>query len=201
MGGTNGGVSRSSAPRRGRWSQAEQARLKELYGLRDDASIARELNRPVTSVRRMAEKLFPMGTHSGPWTANEVLRLKRYLGAASHEVIARVLGRNVDEVKTQVLELGRIKHDGSWMREEVSEFKRIYGTRTDDDLSRIFGRTVSDVRELAAKHALAKDKAFVRKISGEASTRMPRWSQGGQPLALLRAGLFAAGIIVSLTPP
>jgi len=125
----------------------------------------------------MAEKLFPLGTHSGPWTANEVLRLKRYLGAASHEVIARVLGRNVDEVKTQVFELGRIKHDGSWMREEVAEFKRIYGTRTDEDLSRIFGRAVSDVRELAALHALAKDKAFVRKISGEASTRMPRWSQ------------------------
>lgn len=177
MRGTNGGMSRSSAPRRGRWSQAEQARLKELYGLRDDASIARELNRPVSSVRRMAERLFPVETHSGPWSANEVLRLKRYLGAASHEVIARILGRNVDEVRTQITELGRIKHDGSWTREEVAEFKRIYGTRTDEDLSRIFGRTMTDVQELAARHALAKDKAFVRKISGEASTRMPRWSQ------------------------
>ena len=184
MRGTNGGSGRSSAPRRGRWSQAEQARLRELYGLRDDASIARELNRPVASVRRMAEKLFPLGTHTGPWSANEVLRLKRYLGAASEEVIARVLGRSVEEVRTQILELGRIRHDGSWTREEIAEFKRIYGTRTDEDLSRIFGRTVSDVRELAAQHALAKDKAFVRKIRGEASTRMPRWSQ--EELEILR---------------
>ena len=158
--------------------------MKELYGLRDDASIARDLNRPVNSVRRMAEKLFPMGTKTGPWTATEVLELKRYLGAASHEVIARILGRSVDEVKTQITELGRIKHDGSWTREEIAEFKRIYGTRTDEDLSRIFGRTLTDVRELAKEHALAKDKAFIRKLSGEASTRMPRWTQ--EELEILR---------------
>lgn len=176
MRGTNGGGSRSSAPRRGRWSQAEQERLRELYGLRDDASIARELNRPVNSVRRMAEKLFPMGTRSGPWTANEVLKLKRYLGATSHEVIARILGRNVSEVKRQIIELGRIKRDGSWTREEVAEFKRVYGTRTDEDLSRIFGRSVREIEELASQQALAKDKAFVRKLNGEASTRMPRWT-------------------------
>ena len=39
-----------SSPRRGRWSQAEIARLRELYGLRDDESIARELGRSAGSV-------------------------------------------------------------------------------------------------------------------------------------------------------
>jgi len=43
------------ALRKGRWSQAEIARLREVYGLRDDHQIARELNRTVQSVRRMAE--------------------------------------------------------------------------------------------------------------------------------------------------
>jgi hypothetical protein len=170
------GVHRLSAPRRGRWSQAEQARLRELYGLRDDAAIARELNRLVSSVRKMAEKLFPNRVKSGPWTAREAEDLKRYLGATTPETIARILGRSVKEVEDRILELGRIQRDGTWSREEVADFKRIYGTRTDEDLSRIFGRSVSAIQELAAVHALAKDKAFVRKLRGEAATHMPRWS-------------------------
>jgi len=172
---TKGGLSRASAPRRGRWSQREQARLKELYGLRDDAAIARELKRPVASIRRMAEKLFSGPARTGPWTANEVMELRRYLGATSPEVIGRILGRATDEVNERIFELGRIKRDGTWQREELAEFKRIYGTRTDDDLSRIFGRSLEDVRRLADGLALAKDKAFVRKLAGEAATRMPRW--------------------------
>ncbi len=124
----------------------------------------------------MAEKLFPKRTKTGPWTAREAEDLKKYLGATTPEVIARILGRSVDEVDAQILELGRIQRDGSWTREEVAEFKRIYGTRTDDDLSRIFGRTVTDIHTLANEHALAKDKAFVRKLRGEAATKMPRWS-------------------------
>ena len=148
----------------------------ELYGLRSDAAIARDLNRPIASVRRMAEKLFPIKTNHGPWTADEVLRLKQYLGATSTEVIARVLGRSADEVERQIQDLGRVRMDASWTREEVAELKRIYGTRTLDDLTRIFGRSREDIEEVAAEHALAKDKAFVRKRNGEASTRMPRWT-------------------------
>jgi len=160
------------------------ARLKELYGLRDDAAIARELNRLVTSVRKMAEKLFPPRVKHGPWTAREAEDLKRYLGATTPETIARILGRSVAEVEERILELGRIQRDGSWTREEVAEFKRIYGTRTDDDLSRIFGRSVSAIEDLAQTHALAKDKAFLRKLHGEAATRMPRWSN--EELELLK---------------
>lgn len=169
------GSGRPDAPRRGRWSQAEQARLKELYGLRDDAAIARELKRPVASIRKMAEKLFSGQHRTGPWTAKEVMDLRRYLGATSPEVIARILGRTSDEVNERIIELGRIRRGGTWTREEVAEFKRIYGTRTDDDLSRIFGRSVEEIERVALEHALAKDKAFVRKLRGEAATQMPRW--------------------------
>lgn len=179
------GLGRASAPRRGRWSQREQARLKELYGLRDDAAIARELKRPVASIRRMAEKLFTGPARSGPWTATEVMELRRYLGATSPEVIGRILGRPTDEVNERIFELGRIKRGGAWQREELAEFKRIYGTRTDEDLSRLFGRSIEEICQLSAEHGLCKDKAFVRKLRGEASTRMPRWR--AEELELLRA--------------
>ena len=132
----------------------------------------------------MAEKLFPPATKSGPWTAREALELKRYLGATSPEVIARILGRSVQEINTRIIELGRIKRGGAWSRDEIAEFKRIFGTRTDEDLSRIFGRSVDEVRRLAKENALSKDKAFVRRVRGEAATRMPRWK--GEELELLK---------------
>ncbi len=166
----------SHSPRRGRWSQAEVVRLRELYGLRDDATIARELNRPVASIRKMAEKVFPERRKQGPWSAAEVLRLKRYLGATTAEVISRVLGRELTEVQSQIIELGRIVSDEKFTREEVTEFKRIYGRRSDTDLAAIFSRTPDEVDRLAKEFALAKDKAYVRKRKGNAATRMPRWT-------------------------
>jgi hypothetical protein len=177
VGGSRWGGEKSASPRRGRWSQAEIARLKELYGLRDDKAIARELNRPVASVRKMAESLFRKAPRTGPWTSREVQELKRYLGATTTEVIARVLGRTVDEVQQQVIELGRIQQTGRWTQKEIAEFKRLYGTRTDEDIALIFGRSVESVKRLGARYCLAKDKAFVRKLTGSSATRMPRWSE------------------------
>lgn len=162
--------------KRGRWSGTELARLRELYGLRDDAAIARELARPLASVVRTARKLFPPAVKRGPWKASEVLELKRYLGATSTEVIARILGRTVEEVGQQIVELGRLQHNGAWARDELAHFKRIYGTRTDEDLSIIFARSLEGIRQLAAEHRLSKDKAFVRRLAGVPATRMPRWA-------------------------
>jgi len=144
--------------------------------LRDDKSIARELNRPVASVRKMAEALFPMATRKGPWTAKDVLRLKRYLGATTHDVIARVLGRTPEEVRKQITELKRIQRARRWTQAEIGELKRLYGRRTDEDVAVIFGRSVESIRKQARRLCLAKDKAFLRKIGGASATPMPRWS-------------------------
>ena len=163
--------------RRGRWSQAEIARLKELYGLRDEALIARELGRSVASVRKMAENVCRVEPRQGPWSAQEVQELKRYLGVTTPEVISRLLGRPVDEIRERVTELGRIQKDARWTRDEVVEFKRIYGTRTDEDLTRIFGRPLEEIEKLAGEFALAKDKAFLRRLKGDVATRMPRWQE------------------------
>ena len=170
------GPERSKTPRRGRWSQAEIGRLRELYGLRDDESIAKEMCRPVESVQKMAEQIFATTRRTGPWTAGEVERLKQYIGASTPEVIGRVFGRPVEEVQFQINELARMKRQGVWDQDEVVAFKRLYGTRTEADLAIIFGRTEESVRRLATKLCLAKDKAFVRKLQGTASTKMPRWS-------------------------
>ena len=171
------GLDRAAGPRRGRWSQAELARLRELYGLRDDRTIARELGRPLASVRKMAETIFAaQEPKSGPWSADEVEALKRYLGLNDVPTISRILGRSIQQIEQQLFELGRIQSSGKWSAEEIGEFKKLYGTRTDEDLALIFGRSVKDIRERAKRYCLAKDKAFLRKISGESATRMPRWA-------------------------
>jgi hypothetical protein len=158
--------------------------LRELYGLRDEAAIARDLNRPIQSVRKMAHEVFNGERRTGPWSAEEVQKLKRYLGRSSEEVIARILGRDIKEVHDRILGLDQTLTETKWTRAEMAEFKRIYGTRTDEDLARVFGRTVESVKGLARRLALAKDKAFLRKLYGTPATRMPRWSE--QELVLLR---------------
>jgi DNA-directed RNA polymerase specialized sigma24 family protein len=147
--------------------------------------IARELQRPVDSVLRMAHALFPADVKkSGPWGANEVLQLKRYLGATTPETIARILGRTVAEVQEQIIGLGRLQRGGTWTRAEIGEFKRIYGRRTDEDLERIFGRPAQEIQRVASEHGLSKDKAFVRMLRGDLATTMPRWTDA--ELELLR---------------
>ncbi len=171
------GEERSSAPRRGRWSAEEIARFRELYGLKDEALIARELNRSVASVRNMAQTVFEREPRTGPWAAAEVKELKRFLGASSLDTIVRILGRRREEVQAQIAELARIKQTSPWSAEDVNDFKRLYGTRTDEDLAIIFGRRIDEIQKRAKGLCISKDKAFLRRRDGSKdATKMPRWS-------------------------
>jgi hypothetical protein len=163
--------------RRGRWTRSELKRLRELYGMREDAAIARTLKRPVDSVRRMAESVCRAPARTGPWSAQEVQQLKACLGRSTPEIIARILGRELREVNERIIDLGRIQRSGRWKRDEVAEFKRVYGTRTDEDIARIFGRSLDSVQRMASQLALSKDKAFLRKAGADEPTRMPRWTE------------------------
>ncbi len=177
MRGTRWGGDQSDRPRRGRWSQAEVARLKEMYGLKPVEYIAKELNRPKASIQRMADSLFPKVEREGAWTEAEVERLKRFLGICEVETIARIFGRAVRDVEDHIAEFDRNQTDRPWTQEEIADLKRLHGTRTDKDIARVFQRPEASVVAKAAELCLAKDKAFVRKQAGKKSiTRMPRWS-------------------------
>ena len=165
-----------TSPRRGRWSAEEVARFKDLFGLKDEAVVARELCRSVASVRKMAQSIYAREPRVGPWSANEIQNLKRYLGATDVDTVVLVLARSREEVQAQIVELARVKTSGAWGRDDVAEFKRIYGTRTDEDLVLIFGRSLVEIDALSKKLHLAKDKAFLRARQVERGiTKMPRW--------------------------
>lgn len=173
------GGEKTTSPRRGRWSAEEIARFRECYGVRDEATIARELNRSVASVRNMAEQIYDrQERRTGPWTAAEIERLRTFLGASPVSTVARILARSEEDVNAQIAELARVRQTGPWNQEDVGLLKRVYGTRSDEDLSILFGRPVDEIKREATQLCLGKDKAFLRRKSGgRASTRMPRWRQ------------------------
>lgn len=178
MPGKRWGGDRSGRPRRGRWSQAELARLRDLYGHKTLEQIARELNRPAPSVQRMAESLFPGGDKVGEWDEEEAQRLKQYLGVCDPEIIARIFGRTPECVREFIQSLDENQTLRPWTQEEIADLKRLHGTRTDRDIARVFQRPEASVSAMALELCLAKDKAFVRRQATEATppVRMPRWS-------------------------
>jgi len=148
-----------------------------MYGLRSLAYIAKALSRPLASVERMAEAVFPRIERRDPWSPTEIERLKTYLGVCDVELIARIFGRSAEDVQAHIEEFDQNQTERPWTQEEIVDLKRMHGTRTDQDIARVFQRPKASVRAKAAELCLAKDKAFVRKLGGKkAATRMPRWS-------------------------
>lgn len=167
------------------WSTEQVDRFRELYGMRDESAIARELKCTVAFVREMAKQIYQAAPKTGPWTQEEQDRLLAYLGASTMQALCHVMGRNQEDIDGKLVELALIKKDVPFDQDEVARFKRLYGTRRDEDLAIIFGRRLSDVQGEAKKLCIAKDKAFIRRTGpAEKSTRMPRW--GASDLELLR---------------
>ncbi len=174
-----------TASRNASWSTEQVDRFRELYGLRDESAIARELKCTVANVRAMAADLYRCEPKTGPWSQEEQDRLLAYLGASTMESLCHVMGRTKEDIDGKLVELALIKTDAAFNQEDVARFKRLYGTRRDEDLAIIFGRRLADIQGQAKKLCIAKDKAFIRRTSpAEKSTRMPRW--GTSDLELLR---------------
>lgn len=162
--------------RRGRWSIGEVVRLRELYGVRNEAAIARALGRPVSSIRKMAERVFKGPKKTGPWSAEEMQTLKHCLGISSPELIARVLRRSDSDVQSKISSLGKKTNSGPWTRTDILELKQLYGSRSDADLAIILGRPETAIRKQSVALNLSKDKGFLRNIAGK-PTKMPRWDR------------------------
>lgn len=168
----------SSSLRRGRWHGYEIDRLETLWGTRDEGDVARLLGRPLDSVLKMAAEVFSGRIRTGRWTDEDIAFLRKNLGAGSLRSIAQVLRRSLADVERNLAALREEeKSTGVWPAEDVQSLKRLYGTRTDEDLAVILCRTQNSIQLMAARLRLAKDKAFLRRVSGEGgASRMPRWS-------------------------
>jgi len=183
---TNWGQQSNAAPRAGQWTGEAIARFRELYGLREESFIARELKCTVQAVRALADEVYGGPAKQGPWSTEETEQLLTYLGAADMRSLCHVVGRSQQDIENRLVALALERKDGPWSQDETARFKRLYGTRRDEDLAIIFSRSLTDVEGLANKLCIAKDKAFLRRQNKQegGATRMPRW--GSKDLEVLR---------------
>ena len=138
----------------------------------------------------MAESLFRDGGEAPrvPGPPQEVQKLKKYLGASGArgdrpDPRSRSGARSTSRSSSW----GVSSTAGAGPATKRASFKRIYGTRSDESLALIFGRSEQAIKRHAESLHLAKDKAFLRKVKGSGTTRMPRWSE--QELELLKPAL------------
>lgn len=178
MDNSNQNSPRHAGRRKGPWSQAEIEKLKRKYARTPDHVLARELNRSVESVRRIAKSVFKSSVvQIGPWTPSEIIQLKDYWGASEIDKIALVLHRSAEDIERKVRELRGELHSGPWTADDIQRLKRYYGTRENSDLIVILGRTEAEIEAKATEFCLAKDKSFTRRSRGNSSrVRMPRWT-------------------------
>jgi hypothetical protein len=176
-----------SRMRRGRWSAAEDRKLLDLFGTRDDVSLARRLRRPVPSVRRRVQALLEKRrpVRRGPWLDGEVERLRRSLGVVTLPLLARIVERRESDVRSKIDELARSIRTDPWEGGELRFLKSYFGSREDGVLAIVLGRTVEAVQRMARQLGLAKDRAFLRRLqrSGVSAqqraplpSRTPRWT-------------------------
>lgn len=168
--------SSGTRPTRRAWTPKEEAHLKERFGIDSDSEIAVALDRSVAGVRQRAAELFDSAAERARWSAEDLETLRAELGSRPLPELARLLGRSPAEVEAKLSDLDGGSRSGGWSSDEVQRFKRLYGRRTDRDLARSFQRTPEAIRRMARHLALAKDKAFLRRLEGANATRMPRWS-------------------------
>ena len=160
------------------WTDSELDALRASFGLKEEAFLARELERPVELVREKAAELLAGSPQEGPWSEADLETLRRYLGGVESELLASMLGRSVEDLESKLVELATSLEDTALRGPELIRFKRQFGTRTDEDLAIIFGRTLDRIRAEAARLCLSKDKAYTRRrTQGAERTRMPRWTE------------------------
>lgn len=160
------------------WSESELDALRNSFGQKEEAFLARELGRAVEDVREKAAELLSREAVSGPWSSEDVATLRSYLGGVETNLLARMLGRTVEDLESKLVELATSLTGAPLSGPELILFKRQYGTRSDEDLAIIFGRTLDRILAEAGRLCLSKDKAYMRrKTSGSERTRMPRWTE------------------------
>ncbi len=169
-------ASQNSRDQEASWTESELNHLRSRYGIDADEDLATAFGRSVATVRAKAAELFAKSVQRAKWSDGELEQLRAELGDDELVEVARRLERTPEEVQAKLTELEQQPRTGSWTREEIQHLKRLYGRRTDRDLAHILQRSQDSVRRMARRLALAKDKAFLRKLEGANSTRMPRWS-------------------------
>lgn len=189
-----------SPTRRGAWTEADDARLRESWGAVQLRLLAPMLGRPQAELKKRADELRER-LRSGPWTRAERVQLKDLYGTRRDEDLEVALLRPRAEIDIEARRLCLAKDkrflaqaaaDGAgdesavvlprprmprWSHDEVARLQAIYADRDNLAVARDLGRTVASIANKANLLGLKKSAAVLADI-GRSNIRV-RYDRGG----------------------
>ena len=160
--------------RRGAWTEAEDARLRQGYGVLDLRALALVLARSERDVRERVVWL--RGTRRrGPWTGDEEALLKQLYGSRSDQDLEVCLSRSTAQIAKAAARLCLSKDKRflarargaerqampRWSPAEVQRLAAVYSDRDNLEVARVLGRSVASVANKASQLGLRKDESLL----------------------------------------
>jgi hypothetical protein len=174
-------------PRRGNWTESDDALLRDSWGALDIRLLALMSGRSVVDLRRRTVELRAR-RRSGPWSHAEKQRLKDLYGTRADADLEICFSRAIADIAAMAGELclakdkrfaahrssvrkgaapqptGRAGRMPRWTGEEVARLREIYADRENIDVARALGRTVTSVANKANQLGLRKSTRVLADI-------------------------------------
>lgn len=160
-----------AAPARGEWSAAEEAMLRDGFGVLETRLLAAMLGRTAADVRQRAAALRGR-LRCGPWTHAERLRLKELYATRTDEVLEVAMQRSRVEIAAMAEDLCLAKDKRfaasaprpravrtampRWTAPDVERLIAQYPLADNLEIARLLGRTVTSVANKAHQLGLRK---------------------------------------------
>ena len=152
------------------WTAKELALLKKLYPhCKCPLDVAKQLGRPLTTVRQKAYDLGIKMEKSRMWSAVELKLLRELYPVQSLKELAEQLGRSPEAVRVRARAMGLWKESGRkvWSNEDDKLLKKMYPKNTMQAISDKLGWSLSSVQNRARELGLRKRPSY---------SHYPRWS-------------------------
>jgi hypothetical protein len=173
-------------PRRGDWTDSDDALLRESWGAVEPRLLATMLGRPAADVRRRAAMLRSR-VRSGPWARAELQLLKALYGTRRDADLEVCCSRASADIAAMAARLCLAKDkrfavaSGArmprWTADEVQALRAAYADRDNLEVARLIGRTVTSVANKANQLGLRKSPTLLTDI-GRANVAL-RYAEAG----------------------
>jgi hypothetical protein len=180
-------------PRRGAWTDSDEARLRESWGVLELRLLAAMLGRPAADVQQRVSQL-RQRVASGPWAHEQIQALKDLYGTRQDEDLEVALLRAKEDIATMARQLCLAKdkrlrpsaaHRSAaktamsasgpvppetqrrmprWSASEVERLRALYPTLENLEVARQLGRTVTSVANKAHQLQLKKSTVLLAQI-------------------------------------
>lgn len=160
-----------AAPARGEWSEAEDALLRDGFGVLEPRLLAAMLGRTATDVRQRGVVLRAQARR-GPWSHAERQRLKELYATRGDDALEIAMQRSRADVAAMARELCLAKDKRfaaavprpragrtampRWSAAEVERLVALYPGADNLEVARLLGRTVTSVANKAHQMGLKK---------------------------------------------